>query len=120
MKPLDFHYPIGFLRGSDFQWGMENPMGYWNSNYEYAPLVADLSRNYTVSHLSVEVSVRGQVTKDNRKRIKAFVLGCCVTPGKLAKKVIAKGSKAALLSSYSICSGRKEPSWMSPLPLLIS
>ena len=87
---------------------------------KYTPLVADLSRDYTVSHFSVEVSVRGQVTKDNRKCIKAFVFGCCVTPGKLAKKVIANGSKAALLSSYSVFSARKEPSWMSPLPLLIS
>ena len=31
-KPLEFPYPLGFLGGAEFQWGMENPMGCWNSN----------------------------------------------------------------------------------------
>ena len=73
----------------------------WDSNVDrshiykegkYAPLVADLSQNFSVSHYSVEVTVRGQVTKDNRKRIRAFVFSCCNAPGKLAKRVVDNGS----------------------------
>ena len=49
----------------------------WDSNIQrshdykeskYAPLVADLSRTLTVFHFSVEVSVRGQISKANRCR----------------------------------------------------
>ena len=72
--------------------------------------MADLSLNFSVSHFSVEVTVRGQDTKHKRKRIRAFVFSCCNAPRKLAKRVVDNGSKAALLSSYSIFSTRKEPS----------
>ena len=101
----------------------------WDSNVarshnykegKYAPLVADLSQTFSVSHFSVEITVRGQVTKENRSRIKSFIYKCCANPGKLANKIILNGSKAALLSSYSIFSARKEPSWIGPLPLSIS
>ena len=101
----------------------------WDNNVErshafkegkYAPLVADLSQNFSVSHYSVEISVRGQVTKNNKSRIKSFIYNCCVDPGKLARKVGLNMSKASLLSSYSIFSARNEPSWMGPLPLSIS
>ena len=47
---------------------------------KYAPLVADLSRDYKVFHFSIEVSVRGQVSKGNRARLKAFVYRCCRDP----------------------------------------
>ena len=40
---------------------------------KYAPLVADLSRDFTVYHFSVEVTVRGQISKENRSRMKAFI-----------------------------------------------
>ena len=101
----------------------------WDGNVErshaykegkYAPLVADLSRNFSVLHYSVEVTVRGQVTKENKNRIKSFVFSCCLNPGKLAKKIGLSMSKASLLSSYSIFSARKEPAWMGPLPLTVN
>ena len=101
----------------------------WDGNVErshaykegkYAPLMADLSRDFTVLHYSIEISVRGQVTKDNKSRIKSFVYGCCLNPGKLFKHVCLGMSKALLLSSYSIFSARKEPSWMGPLPLSVT
>ena len=101
----------------------------WDSNIgrshnykeeKYAPLVADLSKRFTVYHFSVEISVRGQVSKENHCRIKTFIFRCCNNPGKLAKKVVRVGSKAALLSSYAIFCARKEPAWMSPAPLVIS
>ena len=40
---------------------------------KYAPLVADLSRRYRTFLFLVEVSVRGQVTSENKKRLKAFI-----------------------------------------------
>ena len=100
----------------------------WDSNVsrshafkqeKYAPLVADLSRNYTVFHFSVEVSVRGQISKENQSRIKALVFRSCITPGKLAGNIVKCCSKASLLASFSIFCARKEPAWLSPTPLRI-
>ena len=102
----------------------------WDSNVshsqafkegKYAPLVADLSRHFSVCQFSVEVSVRGQVSRDNKSRLKAFVFKCCNNPGKLVRRVVKCGSKAALLA-YSIFSARKEPAWTAasaPPPLII-
>ena len=87
---------------------------------KYAPLVADLSRHFSVCHFSVEVSVRGQISKENQNRLKSLVFRSCVNPGKMAKKMVQNASKASLLSSFAIFSARKEPSWTSPSPLLIS
>ena len=103
--------------------------GPWDSNVarshsfkeeKYAPLVADLSQRFKVYHFSVEVTVRGQLSKENQCRIKSFIFRCCTNPGKLAKKVVKSSSKAALLASYSIFSARKEPTWMSLAPLIIT
>ena len=100
----------------------------WDSNIErshtykeekYAPLVADLSQNYRVFCFSFEVSVRGQVTKANKERLKAFVFRCCSDPKRNFKSLLDNSSKASLLSSYSILSARREPSWSSPAPLII-
>ena len=100
----------------------------WDSNIDrshsykeekYAPLVADLSRDFTVFHFSFEVSVRGQITKSNRARLKEFVFRCCDDSRRLTKSLTEKCSKAALLSSYSLFSARKEPSWTSPGPLIV-
>ena len=63
----------------------------WDSNIsraheykqeKYSSLVADLSMNYRVFHFSVEVSVRGQITKRNRARLKSFAYRCCRDPKK--------------------------------------
>ena len=86
---------------------------------KYAPLIADLSRNFRVHNYSVEISVRGQVSKQNRARLKSFLFNCCTLPGNSVKRLIRICSKAALLSSYSIFGARKEPSWMSPNPLVV-
>ena len=84
---------------------------------KYAPLVADLSRRYKTFHFSVEVSVRGQVTGDNKGRLKAFTYRTCVEPRTTFKSVVPVFSKVALLSAFSIFSARNEPSWSDP-PLL--
>ena len=61
----------------------------WDSNIirshnfkeeKYAPLVADLSERFRTYLFSVEVSVRGQVTAVNKKRLKAFVYQVCDEP----------------------------------------
>ena len=84
-----------------------------------APLIADLSHRRVVSFFAVEISARGQVSKDNRSRLKSFVLKCCANPRGIAKSLIHISSKAALLSSYSLFSARKEPSWEDPAPLVV-
>ena len=100
----------------------------WDSNIarshsfkeeKYAPLIADLSHDFTVFNYSVEVSARGQITKDNKARIKALVWRCCRQPKGLDKRVFNFMSKAALLTSFSLFSARKEPAWSSPGPLVI-
>ena len=100
----------------------------WDSNIErshrfksekYAPLVADLSSNYVVSFYSIEVSARGQITKENRSRLKSFFFKCCMGTNSVAKALINLSSKAALLTSYSIFSARREPSWEDPPPLIL-
>ena len=100
----------------------------WEKNIErdhtykeekYSPLVADLSREYQVFQFSVEVSARGFISKENKARIKAFSLKCCEARNAEIQNLIKMCSKAALLTSFSIFSARNEPSWSSPLPLLV-
>ena len=86
---------------------------------KYAPLVADLSRNYKVFHFSVEVSVRGQISKDNRTRLKSFAYRCCRDPRKVSGRLNLDCSRISLLCSYSIFCARKEPSWSSPRLLTV-
>ena len=85
---------------------------------KYAPLVADLSRRFTTFHFSIEVSVRGQVTGNNRTRLKSFLYRVCLEPKPLFKSMILTCSKISLLSSFSIFAARNEPSWNNP-PLLL-
>ena len=98
----------------------------WDSNIQrshdfkeekYAPLVADLSNNFRVFHFLVEVSVKGQITKQNRCRLKMFIFWCCHASRGLTKKVVQNASKVSLLASFSIFSARREPLWTGP-PLL--
>ena len=85
---------------------------------KYAPLVADLSRRYKVFNFSVEVSVRGQVSKPNKERIKAFLYRACSDPKSISKSAVWVCSKVSLLSSFSVFSARNEPTWESPAPLI--
>ena len=80
---------------------------------KYAPLVADLSRNYKVFHFSVEVSVRGQITKGNRARLKSFAHRCCRDSKAVTGRLISHCSRISLLWSYSVFCARKEPTWHS-------
>ena len=100
----------------------------WESNIErshtfkeakYAPLVADLSHAFRVFHYSVEISARGFISKQNRARLKAFILKCCDVRNADITNLVKNCSKASLLASFSIFQARNEPSWSSPLPLLI-
>ena len=81
---------------------------------KYAPLVADLSRSYKTFHFSIEISVRGQVSSDNKRRLKAFVYRACTEPKPIFKSIVRICSKVALLSSFSIFMARSEPSWENP------
>ena len=83
---------------------------------KYSPLVADLSRHYSVRYYPVEISVRGQVTKSNKARIKSFVFNCVDRENsrKTTRSLVDACSKVSLLCSFSIFSARNEPSWTSP------
>ena len=80
---------------------------------KYAPLIADLSQSHIVSFYAIEISARGQITKENKARLKSFIFKCCDG----AKSLNRVSSKASLLASYSLFSARKEPTWENP-PLL--
>ena len=86
---------------------------------KYAPLVADLSRNFKVFNFSVEIAARGMVSKQNKARLKSFALRCSDVGSKETRNFITACSKASLLSSFSIFHARNEPSWTSPLPLIV-
>ena len=86
---------------------------------KYAPLVADMSRGFNVHLFSVEVSVRGQLSKANRSRLKAFAYRCCEDPKTVTKLTLGNSSRASLLCSYSIFMARKEPTWASPNSLVV-
>ena len=86
---------------------------------KYAPLVADLSRSFKVFQFSVEVAARGLITKQNKARLKSFALRSSNVGSSDLKKFIACCSKASLLSSFSIFRARNEPSWSSPMPLIV-
>ena len=100
----------------------------WDSNItrshdfkeqKYSALVADLSRDYTVSLFSVEISARGFITSSNKARLKTFAFKCCSDTKLVFKSLVRVCSKASLLSSYSIFSARREPSWNDPPPLTV-
>ena len=101
----------------------------WDSNIErshnfkeekYASLVTDLSQNFTVFQFSVEVSVRGQLSGPNKARLKSFSYRCCRDAKSITKSLVKVTSKAALLSSFSVFSARREPAWMNPAPLVVN
>ena len=78
---------------------------------KYTPLVNDLSRDYRVEFYCVEVSVRGQLTKANKARLKSFLLVSTGMRRKSAVTLILNASKAALLGSFSLFSARGELTW---------
>ena len=78
---------------------------------KYAPLVIDLSINFDVEVFCFEVSVRGQISKINKARVKSFLWKITGQKRPSAVKLITNISRAALLSSFSIFSARNEPTW---------
>ena len=79
---------------------------------KYASLVNDLQGDgYTVDLFCVEVSVRGQITKANRARLKYFLLKTTGLRRGVCVDLICKMSKSALLSSFTIFCARNEASW---------
>ena len=82
-------------------------------------VITDLSQRFVTSFFSIEVSARGQITKDNRSRLKGFLFKCCAPNREAPKALNRVSSKAALLSSYSIFAARREPSWENPTPLIV-
>ena len=81
--------------------------------------MADLANSRIVSFFSVEVSARGQVSKENRSRIKCFLHKTCSNSAKLFKPSVTITSKAALLSSFTIFAARGEPTWEDPAPMVL-
>ena len=86
---------------------------------KYAPIIADMSREYRVFNFSVEVAARGLITKQNKARLKSFALRCSNVSSRELKTFLSCCSKASLLSSFAIFQARNEPSWSSPLPLVV-
>ena len=87
----------------------------WDNNIErshtykegkYSPLIADLSHNYTAYLFSVEVSVRGQITKANRARLKSFAFRCCDDAREATGRLLKNCSKTSLSYSFSLFSAR--------------
>ena len=93
----------------------------WDSNIgnahqlktdKYAALVSDLeTAGYRVYLFCFEVSVRGQITKANKARLKSFLFQ--VSPARRPDfMTLANGvSKSALLGSFSIYCAREEVQW---------
>ena len=79
---------------------------------KYSSLVTDLeSLGFKVDLFCVEVSVRGQVTKSNRARLKSFLFR--TTGVRKCTDFIVKMSRASLLSSFSIFCARNEQTWQT-------
>ena len=74
----------------------------------YEILVNDLSENgFKVTYFAIEIGCRGQITKENKLRLKQVTSKCKVKPADLFTSL----SKCAILCSYSIFYSRKEDSW---------
>ena len=100
-------------------WDMNIERSHNYKEEKYAPLVADLSRNFKVFHFSIEVSVRGQISKGNRTRLKSFAYRCCRHPRNVTGNLLSNCARISLLSSYSIFMARREPTWSSPQLLAV-
>ena len=78
---------------------------------KYASLLVDLSNSgYTADLYCFEVSVRGQITKDNFARLRSYLYKT-VGHSKLSCRLSKNISKAAILGSFSIFAARNEPIW---------
>ena len=79
---------------------------------KYASLVNDLQMDgYNVDLYCVEISVRGQISKANRARLKSFLLKSTGLRSKVSVDLITKMSRSSLLSSFAIFCARNEATW---------
>ena len=79
---------------------------------KYASLVNDLSSDgFSVDLFCVEVSVRGQITKANKARFKAFIHKITDLNRASGTKILISLSKAALVSSFAVFCARSERTW---------
>ena len=90
----------------------------WDNNIEsghnlkvtkYASLVNDLLQEFRIECYCFEVSVRGQISKANKARLKSFLFHS--TGLRKPVKLINNVSKAALLGSFSIFSAHNKAIW---------
>ena len=79
---------------------------------KYAALVNDLQdAGYVVDLYCFEVSVRGQISKANKARLKSLIHRY-TDAGRLGfKKLVTSVSKASLLASFAIFCARDEGTW---------
>ena len=81
-------------------------------NNKYASLVIDLeSAGFSVNLFCIEISVRGQITKPNKSRLKTFLFKTTNCKRSSLPPFLNNISKAALLGSFSIFNARNELCW---------
>ena len=79
---------------------------------KYASLAMDLERaGFIVDLFCFEVSVRGQISKANRARLKCLVHKYTDAGRSSLKSLIVSTSKASLLGSFAIFCARDEAHW---------
>ena len=79
---------------------------------KYAALVIDLENaGFIVDLMCFEISVRGQVTKANKMRLKSLIHKYTDAGSQGFKKLTVNISKAALLGSFAIFCARDEAHW---------
>ena len=76
---------------------------------KYSHFTTDINRNYSMTITAFEVSSRGQITRDNKQRLKRFFK--FTDNSTKFKTFINNVSSLAIASSYYIFVSRKEPSW---------
>ena len=57
-------------------------------------------QNLKVFSFAVEISARDMITKQNKKRLKSFLLRCCDVGNAEIRAFISKCYKAAILTSF--------------------
>ena len=82
---------------------------------KYSHFLTDINSNYTATVTAFEVSSRGQITRDNKLRLRKLHK---LTDNSVKFKTFVKNiSGLAILSSYYIFVSRKEVSWSDPTTL---
>ena len=79
---------------------------------KYSPLINDLvNSGFVADCYCFEVSVRGQLSKANRARLKSFLIKTTGLRRTAAVQLLRNVSKAALLGSFALFTARNEAQW---------